>query len=243
MADRNDDLIAELRAVGGFFDVPAAGDQRAAVRARLTRRKETRRWRIWLIGVLIAVAAAIGAVEPARAAVVSAVGGLLRVAGIEVRTGPAALPAGPSPSPSTNPSPLPFEQSTTLDAARRAVKFPLRVPAALGDPQEVTIADQARVVTFVFRHGRVRLDQCDGTIDPIFLKQAPDAQWVEVGADTGLWLAAPHEVTYVDRDGVERTVTARLAGPTLIWSHGLVTYRLEGLPTLDEALKVARSLA
>lgn len=237
MADRNDDLIAELRALGDFLDVPAAADQRAAVRARLTRREETRRWRIWLIGVLVAVAAAIGAVEPARAAVVSAVGDLLRVAGIEVRTGPAALPAGPSPSP------LPFERTTTLDAARRAVRFPLRVPAALGDPQEVTIADQARVVTFAYRNGRVRLDQCDGTIDPVFLKQAPNAQWVDVGTDYGIWLAAPHEVTYVDRNGVERTVTARLAGPTLIWSHGSVTYRLEGIASADEALEVARSVA
>jgi len=236
MADRHDDLIAELRALGDFLDVPPARDQRAAVRAGIARRKETRRWRRWLIGVLVAVAVAIGAVEPARAAVVSAVGNLLRVAGIEVRTGPVTLPPG------TGPSPLPSEGASTLDAARRAVRFPLRVPAALGDPREVTIADRARVVTFAYRDGRVRLDQCDGTIDPIFLKQAPNAQWVDVGADLGLWLPAPHEVTYIDRDGVERTVTSRLAGPTLIWSHSVVTYRLEGIATLDEALRVARTL-
>ena len=235
MADRHDDLIAELRALGDFLDVPAARDQRAAVRAGIARRKATRRWRIWLIGVLVAVAAAIGAVEPARATVVSAVGDLLRVAGVEVRKGPVTVPASQSP--------LPFEQTTTLDAARRAVKFPLRVPAALGDPQEVTIADGARVVTFAYRNGRVHLDQFDGTIDINFVKQAPNAQWVDVGTDGGIWLAEPHDVTYVDRDGVERTATARLAGPTLIWSHDLVTYRLEGLPTLDEALKVARSMA
>jgi hypothetical protein len=239
MADRHDDLIAELRALGDFLDVPAARDQRAAVRAGLARRRETRRWRLWLVGVLVAVAAAIGGVEPARAAVVSAVGNLLRVAGIEVRTGPVALPPSPAP---TSPGPLPFEQVTSLDAARRAVKFRLRVPAALGDPQEVTIADTARVVTFVHRNGRVRLDQCDGTLDPIFLKQTPNAQWVDVGADAGLWLPTPHEVTYIDRDGAERTVTARLAGPTLIWSHSAVTYRLEGIATLAEALEVARSL-
>ena len=236
MADRPDDLIAELRALGDHLDVPPARDQRAAVRAGIARRKKTRRWRLWLIGVLVSVAAAIGAVEPARATVVSAVGNLLRVAGIEVRTGPVTLPSSPSPSP------LPFEGATTLDAARRAVRFPLRVPAALGEPREVTIADGARVVTFAYRDGRVRLDQCDGTIDPIFLKQAPDARWVDVGADLGLWLPAPHEVTYIDRNGVERSVTARLAGPTLIWSHSVVTYRLEGIATLDEALEVARSL-
>ncbi|WP_030437278.1 hypothetical protein [Actinoplanes subtropicus] len=237
MTDRHDDLIAELRALGDFLDVPPARDQRAAVRAGIARRKATRRWRLWLIGVLVAVAGAIGGVAPARAAVVSAVDGLLRVAGIAVRTGPAppvALPAGPSP--------LPFEQATTLEAARRAAKFPVLVPAALGDPQDVTIADGARVVTFAYRNGRVRLDQCDGTIDPIFFKQAPNAEWVNVGADYGIWLAKPHEVTYVDRAGVERTVTARVAGPTLIWQHNAVTYRLEGIADRDEAIKVGRSL-
>src|SRR5690242_901992 len=103
MADRRDDLIAELRALGDFLDVPAARDQRAAVRAGIARRKATRRWRIWFVGVLVAVAAATGAVAPARAAVVTAVDGLLRVAGIAVRTGPT------SPPTQTAPSPLPFE--------------------------------------------------------------------------------------------------------------------------------------
>jgi hypothetical protein len=46
----------------------------------------------------------------------------------------------------------------------------------------------------------------------------------------------------VDRDGVERTVTARVAGPTLIWSHNLVTYRLEGIANRDEAINAGRSL-
>jgi hypothetical protein len=238
MADRHDDLIAELRALGDFLDVPPARDQRAAVRAGIARRKVTRRWRLWLIGVLVAVAGATGAVAPARAAVVSAVGSLLRVAGVAVRTGPtppAALPASPSP--------LPFEQSTTLAEARKMADFPVRLPKALGDPQEVTAADGWRVVTFAYRNGRVRLDQCDGTVDINFLKQAPDAEWVDVGPDNGLWLAAPHDVTYVDRAGVERTATARLAGPTLIWAHGSVTYRLEGLPTQAEAIRVAKSMA
>jgi hypothetical protein len=49
-------------------------------------------------------------------------------------------------------------------------------------------------------------------------------------------------VTYVGRDGVERTGTARLAGPTLIWSSGELTYRLEGLADLAEARTVAESL-
>lgn len=141
------------------------------------------------------------------------------------------------------PSPLPSVRSVALGDARRAAMFPLRLPAALGTPEEVSLADQNRIVTLTYRGGTVRFDQFDGAVSPVFLKQAPDARWVEIGADTGIWLPGPHAVTYVDRDGIERTATARLAGPTLIWSAGQVTYRLEGLATMAEAVEVARSVA
>jgi len=41
---------------------------------------------------------------------------------------------------------------------------------------------------------------------------------------------------------VQRTETARLAAPTLIWVAGGVTYRLEGLSTLAEANAAALSV-
>jgi hypothetical protein len=194
------------------------------------------------VAALVAAAAAVGAVAPARAAVVSAVGSLLRVAGIEVNTSPTAAPTLPA-----RPSPLPSEHLTTLDEARRVALFEVRLPAALGTPEMVTLADQdktgaPRVVTLTYRGGKVRLDEFDGELSIIFLKQAPDAQWVEVGADSGIWLPGPHPVTYVGRDGAEHTATARLAAPTLIWQSGKVTYRLEGMSTLDDALAAARSV-
>lgn len=239
MPDRHDDLIAELRALGDHLDVAEPADQRAAVRARLARgRPARRRWRTWTAVAVAAVAGAVGAIAPARAAVVDAVSGLLRVAGVEVRTQPTVT--GP---PLDRPSPLPSVRSVALDDARRAASFPVRVPAALGTPEEVWLADQNRIVTLTYRGGAVRFDQFDGAVSPAFLKQAPAARWVEIGADTGIWLPGPHAVTYVDRDGIERTATARLAGPTLIWSAGQVTYRLEGLATMAEAVEVARSVA
>jgi hypothetical protein len=235
MPDRHDDLIAELRALGDHLDIPAPADQRAAVRARLTSR---RRWRYWIIGAVAAIAAGTGAIAPARAAVVAAV---MRVAGIEVHV------AQPPVTGSLPASPLPSVRSAALESARRAALFPVRVPAELGAPEQVLLADvlpsgAPRVVTLTYRGGAVRFDQFDGTLSLILLKQAPNAEWVQIGGETGLWLSDPHPVTYVGRDGVERTATARLAGPTLIWSAGQVTYRLEGLATREEALKVARSV-
>lgn len=243
MPDHDEEALAtELRALSSWLDVPDAVDQRAAVRSRLSRphrgRSHVRRW------VVAAVAALVGTVTvvaPARAAVVDAVGGLLRVAGIEIRNEPSS---GGLPE---RPSPLPSLRSTALDEARRVAAFGLRTPTALGAPEQVLLADPdgngaPRVVTMTYRGGAVRFDQFDGAVSPAFFKSASDAQWTEIGSDTGIWLSGPHPVTYVDRNGTERTETGRLAAPTLIWSTGTVTYRLEGLPTLEEARAAAMSL-
>jgi hypothetical protein len=243
VADHVEDaLVAELRALGDWLDVPEPADQRVAVRARLARLDHRRRRvRRWIVATVAAIVGTVAVVPPARAAVVDGVGDLLRVAGIEVRreAAPGGLPARPSPLPSVRPS--------TLDEARRVARFPVRVPAALGVPDRVLLADPddagaPRVVTLTYRGGTVRFDQFDGAVSPAFFKSAPAAQWVDIGAGPGIWLPGPHPVTYVDRKGIERTETARLAGPTLIWVAGTVTYRLEGLSTLKEARAVALSL-
>ena len=77
----------------------------------------------------------------------------------------------------------------------------------------------------------------------MFLKteRGPDDQWVTVNGAVGIWFAKPHSVEYIDRSGETRRETSRLTGPTLVWL-GTVTYRLEGVATLDEALAIASSL-
>jgi len=241
MPDHDDDLGAELRALGRWVDVPEAVDQRVAVRDRLIRpHRPPHRVRRWVLAATAALVGTIVVVAPARAAVIDAVGGLLRVAGIEVRPDPApgGLPARPSP--------LPSQSSTSLDAARKVALFTLIEPATLGPVEQVLLADPdgtgaPRVVTLTYRGGSVRFDQIDGAMDRSFFKTASDAEWTEIGGQQGIWLPGPHPITYVDRTGAERTETARLATPTLIWVAGSVTYRLEGLSTLEEARAAALS--
>jgi hypothetical protein len=242
MSEADDTLADELRALGRALAVPEGVDQRAAVRARLTRAERApRRVRRWILAVAAALVGAVAVVAPARAAVVDAVGDLLRVAGIDVRAEPAPgdLPARPSP--------LPSVRIASLEDARKAALFEVRAPGTLGPPEQVLLADPdaggaPRVVTLVYRGGSVRVDQFDGRVSPVFFKTAPAAEWVEIGPDPGIWLPGPHPVTYVDREGTERTGTGRLAAPTLIWSSGPVTYRIEGLATLEEAREAAASL-
>jgi hypothetical protein len=242
----DDLLVAELRDLADRLDVPPPGDHRAAVRARLAEvpaaNARRRRLRRWLAAAAAVVVGTVAAVPPARTAVADAVTGLFRFAGVEVREepGPRGLP--------TTASPLPELRSAGLDEARRVARFPVRVPARLGVPEEVTVADPGpdgapRVVTLVYSGGSVRLDQLDGPLDIGFVKQDPDAQWTQVpGAGVALWFPGPHAVTYRDRTGMDRVATARLAAPTLVWQVGDVTYRLEGVRSLDEAAAIAGSM-
>ncbi|GLW33170.1 hypothetical protein [Actinoplanes regularis] len=233
-----DDLVAELRDLGRACVVPEAADQRAAVRERLARPAPRRhRVRFYLSAVAAALVVAVVAISPARATVVDA---FRRIAGFELRQ------ERPHEELPATPSPIPSIEEANLAEAGRAALFPVTAPRALGSPDRVLLLDPdrngaPRVVSLVYRGGTVHFDQFDGTLEPAFMKTAPNAEWVTLG-DGAVWLSTSHPVTYVGRDGVARTETARLAGPTLIWSIGPVSYRLEGLPTLEEALVVARSV-
>jgi hypothetical protein len=238
---RHDDLIQELRDLGPWLATAEPPEVRAAVRQRLTVRPRPylpRRWLAVATAVLVAILVAI--IPPARTAVADAATAVLRFAGIEINQG------GDAGSLPATPSPLPSARTTTLAEARRLAGFRIAVPTTLGEPDSVQVADPdpagaPRVVTLIYRGGTVHLDQFDGEIDPYFAKkvQVAGVRWTEINGQPAVWIPAPHAVTYVDRTGVERTETARLAGSTLIWLSAEASYRLEGELTLDEAVKIA----
>ncbi|NUO60710.1 MAG: hypothetical protein HOV78_28930 [Hamadaea sp.] len=176
-------------------------------------------------------------VPPVRTAVADVVTTILRLGGVEVRHGE------PAPSIAPTPSPLPNLTSGDLAQARARAAFPIGVPAALGDPQRVELADPGpdghpRVVTLVYPG--VRLDEVDGTLELAFTKTADGVEWL--GGDL-IWLAEPHPLVYVDRWGRQQTETTRLSGPCLVWQRGSVTYRLEGVTAKEEAVRIARSVS
>jgi N6-adenosine-specific RNA methylase IME4 len=67
-------------------------------------------------------------------------------------------------------------------------------------------------------------------------------EYVQVGTAQGLWVRRAHEVAYVGTDGVPLPETVRLAAQTLLVDRTLVTVRLEGARTLDEAVTIAETL-
>ncbi|WNM39739.1 hypothetical protein RMN56_32355 [Micromonospora halotolerans] len=237
-----DDLERELRDLATWLETPEAPDVTARVRARLAApARRRRRWRYWLAAALAALIVAL--LPPGRAAIADAVTGLLRFSGIVIETTPA-----PAPHTGT-PSPLPAQRPASLVEAQRHVRFPIRVPVELGEPEQVLVADPDgagayRVVTLLYRGGALRLDAFDGQLDPVFHKQisGPGVEWVQVDGDFAVWIGGPHELAYVDRTGTVRVETARLAAATLIWEDAGVSYRLEGDLRRDEATGIAASL-
>ena len=164
---------------------------------------------------------------------------LLGVAGIEFSSDTPDAPPQPR-------APLPDSQETPLAEAQSRVDFPISLPDRLGTPDEVLVSDAGRVVTMSWRRGSVLLDQFDGHLGPTFIKTIGgiETEVVRIRGADAWWIGAPHDLTYVDRDGRELTETARLAGRTLVWDAGNgVTFRLEG-ERLDraEALAIARSV-
>ncbi|GII04720.1 hypothetical protein [Planobispora takensis] len=202
-------------------------------RAGRTARPGARvRRRVVVAVVAVMVALFFGATPVGRAAVAE----ILRFAGIELRIG-----GEPGPLPSGMPSPLPGEERVTLQQARERVAFPLGVPAALGEPQDVRVGDGGRVVSMLWPG--VRLDQYDGTLDIVFRKDLGEP-WPEetvVGNSHAWWIPAKHALTYRPRAGGPE-VESRLSGPTLIWQRGQVGLRLEGPADLDRAREIAESV-
>ncbi|WP_405432412.1 hypothetical protein [Micromonospora sp. NBC_00617] len=239
---RAGDLEAELRDLSAWLATPDAPDVTAGVRDRLVRGvRRRRRWRSYAAAALAALLVAV--LPPTRTAIAGALGEVLRFAGVSIATSPTpSLPTG-------EPSPLPSQRTVGLDEARRAVRFPIRMPSTLGPPERALVADPdgagaCRVATLLYDGGRLRLDAFDGRLDLIFHKRTnrPEVTWTQVKGNFAIWVDGPHVVSYVDRSGLVRKETARLSASTLIWEEADVTYRLEGELSEAEALAIARSL-
>jgi hypothetical protein len=66
---------------------------------------------------------------------------------------------------------------------------------------------------------------------------------VVVNGGSGFWLEGrPHFFFYRDATGAVRQETLRLAGNTLLWQQGEITFRLEAEQSRDAALRIASSL-
>ncbi|MBF8194614.1 hypothetical protein ITP53_54970 [Nonomuraea sp. K274] len=184
-----------------------------------------------MAAVAVVVIALTAATPQGRAAVAH----ILRYAGIELRI------CDTAPPPVRTTAPMPGERAVAVEELAGLARFEVKTLPALGAPHGATVSDGGRVAS-MFWDG-VRFDQFDGGVDPIFVKRSgpPWPEFVEVGGYQGFWLPGRHPLGYIKRyDGTE--VPLRQAGPTLVWQHGELGYRLEGMKSMEEAIRVAESL-
>jgi hypothetical protein len=206
--------------------------------------------------VLVAIAVAI-AVPGSRRALASWFG----FAGIEIRHGP--VRTGPPPAAGL-PVPLHAGAKVTLAEARAAMAGQLKLPAALSAPTDVYLRrDRAAVVvtlaypTAPYLHPTADtgyaliLTEIANAGHPLFEKilgTNASAAVVTVARDPGVFINGPQEIITVDPSRPSQgqpalhEVAARSSANTIIWSHGPITYRLEGDFSRHAAVALASTI-
>ncbi|GAA4974365.1 hypothetical protein HD597_009285 [Nonomuraea thailandensis] len=212
--------------VTGPVRPPGRRDSRAPA-----RRRRRARWAI-VAAVVVVVITVTAATPQGRAAVTQ----ILRLAGIEIEVGPTA------PPPVTTTATLPGEHQVPPSDVPGRARFQVRAPAALGDPQRVTVADDGRLVS-MFWPGGIRLDQFDGTVSPFFFKKLgpPSPEYTRVNGREAWWIPGEHPLGYLTREDGTR-IPLRQAAATLIWQQDGLNHRLEGAKSMEEAVRIASSL-
>lgn len=172
----------------------------------------------------------------------SALAELFGLSNVRVEVGPTVGPPPPVLSPAS------FARPATLDEAREAAAFPLRLPASDGtllQPDAVYLQGEfnsAPVVILVYEDERYDLYQSSGAF---FQKGVPEP-FVEFEFDghDALWIdQGGHIAAFLDDDGRLLIETRRSVDrATLFWEEDGITYRLETSLSREEAVRVAQSL-
>ncbi len=252
-------LAQRLKDLGAFVSLPPTPDIASAVVARLGARSSAAslqqplarpRPRIgWAFALAIVALLVIVAVAIAFAALIGGVH-LLRVHG------------SPPPLPSAVVSARAFGAPSSLEAARDALGFDLRLPTidGLESPDHVYLAPDrptggSTALVYLDRPdypadasgiGLV-ITEFRAHIEPeVFDKLIHGGTRVEPTTVNGLpayWIAGGrHYLFYRDATGQIVDETVRLVGDTLIWEASGVTLRIEGAPSLEAARRVAGSM-
>jgi hypothetical protein len=260
-------LARALHEAGEWLDAPEDADVSAAVAARLGAAPAPSRGfaaglRLGWQPVPTVRRALLLAAALLLLLAVAATAAEFAVRGVRITftsTPPTVVPA---------PSPVPFAQRlnlgdrVTLDRARSAVAFPVRVPSppGLGAPDAVFLDEYlpGGQVSFVYRPSAglpatagsdvgLLVTEFRGSLSRPLLNKVlgPGTQLTEVrvnGAPGYFISGSPHEVMYLAPNGQIDSDTVRLAGNVLLWQSGGVTIRLEGDMSQADALAIARSI-
>lgn len=250
----DDDLDAQLREQASLFRHPSTPDIAGKVRRRLAQpatQRTTRRLIAWAILLILLALCGLMAVPEVRASILN----WLRIGNIRILLPEPTTTVTPFRTP-LNGTPVSSDLRqlvgrTTLAQARQKVPFAIPLPsypAELGEPDYVYVQELGGpfVILIWVDHEqpeRILLNyQILGEgvyvdkIKPVVVQQT------HVNGKEAVWAVGPY-LLQILRGGRQDTDAMQLvAGNTLIWADGKLTYRLESQYTLDEAIKIAESL-
>lgn len=146
-----------------------------------------------------------------------------------------------------------LEGPLTLKEAEEAVDFEIRLPdasTALGSPDEVYLEHPAgqeslAAVILVWRNPRrletTRLTLYQIGVPQYAMKVVSRESLIEskVNGQPAYWIEGEHLLQLPDANGNDKT---RLVGSVLLWTESNMTYRLEGAPSVGDAVTIAQSL-
>lgn len=262
---------AFVRQTAQAFQYPETPDIRTIPETRPTRPHRVRRVLAYAAVFLVMLSCGLLAVPEIRAAVFSVlrIGAITLFMDEPTPTLTPTAAASPQPTDSEIavtitrrplPTPRPTPTTTvlesildlpgemTLENARERLSFELVLPtypSDLGLPDRVFFTASPEYVTFVW----LAENSTDTPkLSLQIIKSGGFAKkWIEsepprvtmVGEDIGYWLDQPHDqFIYPGNTTLFRHITQ----PALIWADSTLTYRLEGVDTMDEAVKIAESL-
>lgn len=195
--------------------------------------------------LVLLIAVFVIAVPPARAAVLQ----WLRLGAVQITL---QEPTPTAPKPATTPralsSVLDLGGETTLEAARRNMRFPIKLPAyppGISSPDAVFLqdfGDQTVLLVWVDPAQPRRVTLALHILGPnAFVEKVKPRklQDARVNGRPALW--ASGEYLLQSRNG-DVNLRRLITGNTLIWRDGDITYRLETDLPVEEAVKIAESL-
>ncbi len=230
------------------FDYPATPDmRRAAAGPQVTDGGQSPvggRRLAWVVVILALAAAGLVAVPQTRAALLSF---FARVGAIDIfidesAPRPTATRAGTA---GHSLALFALGEPVGLAEAQRMADFPLLVPGALGEPDEVYVHRNVDLpaATLVWRdEAGAPLSLTEIGVGQFAMKLAAkeDVESLRVNGRPAVWLAGPHTLQLL---GNWQGGGLIIESNVLIWAVDDVTYRLEGDLTEEEMVAIAESLS
>lgn len=255
MSDRPRSLEDTLTAMSGSIAFPNEPDLAGAVRERISgapiapgrRRRMPMRFAVAALALTVVASGVLVFSPGAR----HAVAGWLGLPGIEINT-------SPNPSATAPGAALHLGRRVTLARAADRLGAPVKLPAGLGPPDAIYASEMYPIVWLVYRPattlpavaghnvGLLITELHARSLDQFFYKKmlgsGTEIRDVTIDGAHGYWIhGQPHIIQYHYPLGTRQEV-GRVAGNTLIWATGGVTYRIELAGGLQEARAIALSM-